>query len=201
MKHRFAKFVFGVFTFALTAFVFANTYEVLYNKDVAFAQSVTKVSNQQVINSAIEDFAAKISTDEQNPATPMIGLNEIRIPALEANVKIEESRLANGEWYKRPSVAHSIGLNKDTFGTTVDYMLYASKSWRTFPDPNSIEKGMEVLIEHDKATSAFTVGEKRILPFDRALLVSKTEARQVLLVIEDPSSQVYYGFSLVSEAN
>ncbi|HYH75846.1 MAG TPA: hypothetical protein VD735_07870 [Candidatus Saccharimonadales bacterium] len=186
-------------TFLFTAFVFVNTYEVVFNRDVAFAQSITKVAGQQVINSSVRDFSTKISSEEPETTAPLDGLNQITIPALTMHVKIEEARKVEGEWYQRPSVAHAIGLNKDQYGTTIDYLLYTSKSWRTIPNPDQIEKGMEVNIEHSGgAVSTFEVSEKKILPLTSSLLVGKTEARQVLLVIEDPNSNVYYGFSLVN---
>lgn len=201
MKRRglLPKLAFAGVTFLFTAFVFVNTYEVVFNRDVTFAQSVTKVPGQQVINSAVRDFATKISSEEPEVTTALDDLEQLEIPALQMQVKIEEARKVDGVWHQRPSVAHAVGLNKDQYGTTVDYLLYANKSWRTIPNPNQIEKGMEVQIHHSGgATSSFEVTEKKILPFTNSLLVSKSENRQILLVIEDASSSIYYGFSLVN---
>lgn len=199
-RHLPSKVLFAVITFGFTAFVFMNTYEVVFNRDIAFAQSVKEVAAQQVINSAVHDFASKSQSEdaESNPA--LENIDRIDIPALDIQVKIEESRKINNEWYARPSIAHYVGLNKNQFGVTVDYLLYTSKSWRTIPHPDQIEKGMEVRLSYGNgARSLFTVAEKKVLPFSDSLLVSKSEGRQILLIVEDGRNNVYYGYSLVLE--
>jgi hypothetical protein len=194
------KALFFAVTFLLTGYVFLNTYEVLFNKDIPIASSIKKVAAQGVINEAAQDFSAKADSDEADSDPALTGLDHFEIPAIKAKVKIEESRKVNGQWYERPSAAHYIGLNKNQFGVTVDYLLYTSKSWRTIPSPDQIETGMEVKVYYGHgAVSSFSVAEKKLLPIDHSLLVSKSEGRQMLLVIEDPANSVYYGYSLVLE--
>jgi hypothetical protein len=197
-KHLLAKIAFASVTFVFTAFVFANTYEVVFNRDIAFADSIQKVTDQQVINDAISDFATKPTADTSARNASLEHMDHFEIPALKMHVKIEESRKVHGLWYERPSTAHDIGLNKDQYNTTVDYLLYTSKSWRTIPHPEQIEQGMEVRLYYGHGdVSSFTVAEKKVLTFDHSLLVSKSADRQLLLVVEDPGSGVYYGYSLV----
>jgi hypothetical protein len=195
------KVVFGLVTLAFTGFVFANTYEVVFNRDIPVAQSITRVATQDAIDGAVEDFKTKISSDNAVTTAPIENFDHIEIPALDIQLKLEESRKVKGEWYERPSTGHYIGLNKDAAGVTVDYLIYASKSWRTIPSPALIEKGAEVLIYHGSGgRSSFTVAEKKVLPLDHSLLVSKSENRQILLIIEDTSNNLYYGYSLVMES-
>ncbi len=197
MRNFFIKFtVFGM-TFLFTGFTFANTYEVVFNRDIPLAGSVERSSNQTAINSAVQDFETRLTSNNTDSVAALDRIERLEIPALKAQITTEESRLINNEWYARPSTAHYIGLNKNKYGVTVDYLVYAIKSWRTLPAPERIEQGMEVVVHYGNgAGSVLQVTEKKVLPFDRSLLVSKSEYRQVLLVLEDPDAGVYYGFSL-----
>lgn len=196
MRNFVTKFLaFGV-TFIFTAFVFANTYEVVFNRDITLATSVEKSLNQTAINAAIKDFETRLPSEAADTAAAMEQIDRLEIPALDIQLNVEESRRINDSWYSRPSSAHYVGLNKNKSGVTVDYLLYGSKSWRTLPAPERIEQGMEVVVHHRGASSVLQVAEKKVLPLDRSLLVSKSENRQLLLVIEDADAGIYYGFSL-----
>jgi hypothetical protein len=194
---RMATYMFAVVSCAFTAVVFLNTYEVVWNKDIVVAHSIQRVAAQSVIDTAVREFAAKADNGTDDVAD-LGGISGFEIPALAAQVHVEESRKVNGQWYERLSSAHYIGLNKNADGVVVDYLLYASKSWRSLPSPERIEQGMEIKVTGAKgATSVFVVAEKSVLPLDRSLIVGRAEGRQLLLVVDDARAGVYYGYSLV----
>jgi hypothetical protein len=196
MKLRLLKYIFALVSCAFTAVVFLNTYEVVWNKDIAVAHSIQRMAAQGVIDTAVREFAVK--ADSGIETADLGGISSVEIPALETEVHVEESRKVNGQWYRRLSSAHYVGLNKNADGTVVDYLLYTDKSWRSLPSPERIEEGMEVKINDTKgASSLFTVAEKKVLSLDRSLIVSRVEDRQILFVIEDANAGVYYGYSLV----
>ncbi len=149
-----------------------------------------------MIDAAVKDFESRLSSNTTDTAAAFNQIDRIEIPALIAQITVEEARRIDNAWYARPSSAHYIGLNKNKYGVTVDYLLYAIKSWRTLPAPERIEQGMDVVVYYSGASSVLQVTEKKVLPLDRSLLVSKSENRQILLVIEDTDAGVYYGFSL-----
>lgn len=196
MKLRWTyKYLFALASFAFTAFVFLNTYEVVWNKDIAIARSVQKVAAQQVIDTAVKDFAVKAGNED---AVDLGGITSVEFPSIQARLRVEEARNIEGLWYQRPSVAHYIGLNKNAEGVTVDYLLYAGKSWRAMPAPDRIAEGMEAEVADSRGgTSVFVVTEKKQLSLDRSLIVGKVEGRQIVLIIEDPRGGMYYGYSLV----
>lgn len=196
MRAFFVKTAVFMVTFGFTAYIFANTYEVVFNRDIALVHSVQPSANQAAINAIIKDYETRISSDSADTLPSLDGINRIEIPALKSALVAEESRRIDGEWYARPSTAHYVGLNKNKYGTDVDYLVYTIKSWRTLPAPEQIEKGMEVLFYYGGASSSLEVVEKKVLPFDRSLLVSKSENRQILLLVEDRDESVYYGFAL-----
>jgi len=193
---RFSKYLFAVISCAFTALVFLNTYEVVWNKDIVVAHSIQRMAAQSVINTAVREFAIK--ADSGAEIADLGGISSFDIPALQSQMHVEAARKVDGQWYQRLSTAHYIGLNKDNDGKTIDYLIYTNTSWRSLPSPDRIEEGMEVRLTDGKGgLSVFTVAEKKVLPLDRSLIVSRVEGRQVLLIIEDPHRSVYYGYSLV----
>lgn len=194
----FPKFSLVILTLAFTGFTFLNTYEVVFNQDIAFANSLRNFEAQHQLRTITEQFDLKPEAGRENSNAPYNKLQYIQIPSLASNLYLEEERVIDGDWYQRPSLAHYIGLNKDAQGITVDYLIYTDTSWQTIPNPNQIEPGMDVKLFHDGfAMSLFRVAEKKVLPFETAFVASKSDSRQIILIIEDADKDVYYAYSLV----
>lgn len=197
-KHVVHKVLFAMVAFSFTAFVFMNTYEVVFNKDVVLAKSVTQFVPQGAINTATKDFDIEITSETADAHPALENMDRIEFPATKTQLKLEEARRIDGMWYQRPSAVHYVGLNKNQFGVAVDYLLYTTKSWRTLPAPEQIEQGMEARVFYGSgAVSTFEVAEKKVFPHDKSPLLSKSEERQMLFIVDDPDQGVYYGFSLV----
>lgn len=197
MKISSAKILLLLLSIIFTAFAFVNTYEVIFNKDVAFANSIRPISAQEQINAIVKQFDLKPEAGRERHNTQYTGLGRLHFPSLESNVYLEEKRLVDGQWYVRPSLAHYIGLNKDNFDVTVDYLIYMQAGWQTLPNPDLLEKGMEVRLFHDGNTATtFKIVEKKVLPLQTTFVAGKSEDRQIVLFIEDPGKKLYYGFSL-----
>lgn len=198
MSPRFSKFLLVFISLGLTAFVFMNTYEVVFNKDIAIAHSVRQYAAQDQIDAIIKQFDLKPEAGREQHNAPYSGLRNIQIVALGANLYLEEKRVINGLWYQRPNLGHIIGLNKDNNDIVVDYLIYTNSSWQTIPFPDQIEPGMDVKLFHDgHAVSMFKVAEKKVLPLHTTFVASKSEKRQIILMIEDPKNNQYYAYSLV----
>lgn len=200
MSQRFAKLLLAGASLCFTTFVFMNTYEVVFNKDIVIADSVRKVAAQEQIDAIIDQFDIRPVEGRRNNNAEYVKLQYIQIPALESNLYLEEKRVINGLWYARPNLGHVVGLNKDDRNITVDYLIYAISSWQTLPAPNQIEVGMDVNLFHDgRQMATFKVAEKKVLSFRSTFVAEKAKNRQVILLIEDPGNGVYYGFSLVQK--
>lgn len=197
MRQRLLKLLLATFSVGFTALVFMNTYEVVFNRDIVMAQSVRKFAAQDQIRAIIQQFDVKPEADETEHNAEYKRLQYIQIPALSSNLYLEERRVIDGTWYVRPNLGHYVGLDKDSHGITVDYLIYARGGWQTIASPNQIEEGMDVNLFHDgREMSAFKVVEKKVLPMDSTFVASKSDRRQIILLIEDPNNGVYYEFSL-----
>lgn len=194
------KLALAAFTILGTAFVFLNTYEVVFNQDIPVANSVRRYETQEQINAVVKQFDLKPEAGRAKDNSAYQKLQYIQIPALASNLYLEEKRVINGQWYQRPSLGHYVGLNKDDHDVTVDYLIYTNASWQTIQHPDQIEPGMEVKLFHDGfAMSMFRVDEKKVLPSYTSFVASKSEKRQVILLIEDAGRDTYYAYSLVQK--
>jgi hypothetical protein len=200
MRHFLQKLTLGLVSFAFTGLAFVNTYEVAFNKDVAFAQSLHKLTSQVVINKAVNDFTTKPGLAQSEFTTNLGSLQYFAIPSLQLRVQLEDARKINNLWYTRPSFGHYIGLNRDARNITVDYLIYTQQSWRTIPKASQLDVGMEIeLYSHNDTKVIYRVAEKKVRPANQTLVIDKSEGRQIVLITEDAQAGIYYGFSLVQE--
>jgi hypothetical protein len=178
--------------------VFLNTYEVVFNRDIPGANSVKKVTAQDQVWAIIDQFDIQPEAGWKSNHAGYKKLEYLQVPSISTNLYLEEKRIIDNSWYTRLNMGHYLGLNKDERNITVDYLIYVISSWRTIPQPNEIEKGVDINLFHDgRKVSAFKVEEKEILPLHTTFVASKSENRQIILLIEVPDEEVYYAYSLV----
>lgn len=201
MKDKFIKFAFGLASFIFTAFAFLNTYEVVGNKDIAFADSLHKSSLQVPLSSLTADFTVKPGSAESADFNSAYGqLHSVEIPDLKIKVQLEEARKIGQNWYGRPSYGSYTSLNKDRNDTPVDYMIYMDMSWRTIPEGDQLETGMIAELHHSKGSkSTYRIASKQLLNQNQPLIVSKSEKRQIILFVNNHSMSSYFGYSLEQE--
>lgn len=200
MRSFAGTFLFGVASFCFTAFVYANTYEVVFNKDAPIVSSVVRTDIQAPINGVISDFALKQGLSQSSFSSNLTTLKSLEFPAARTRLPLEEFRRIEGYWYMRPGFGSYVNLNKDLNNNTVDYLIYARESWQTFVDGGKLETGMEASLFHDNNSRLdFTIESKSL--FNKAELptIGKVEERQLVLLIEDTASQQYFSYSLVQK--
>lgn len=169
----------------------------LCSTKISLWPALIKIESQGAITSVIKQFDIKPEEGRALTNTRYGNLQSIGIPALGVDLNLEEGRAIDGEWYARPSLGHYVGLNKDDHGVTVDYLIYASVGWRTMPQPGHMEPGMDAKLFHDGfAESLFRVTERKVLSSESELIPSKSESRQLVLVLDDPARDTYYAFTL-----
>lgn len=200
MRSLLGKVVFGGLSLALTALIFANTYEVVYSRDIPVANSVIPVKTQVPVDGVVKDFAIKQGAKQNASNSNLRSLESLEVPAIKVRLQLEEARRIDGLWYGRPSHGSYLGLNKDLDGATVDYVVYVRESWQTLPDGAQLEPGMEVELYHSKGSKLhFVVESKEVVDILRPLVVGKVEDRQLILIVERANESRYIGFSLIQE--
>lgn len=192
------KLLFGALSFFLTGFIFLNTYEILANQDLPLATAIHPQESQTTLRN-IQEFFDTIPDERITDNISNIDTFEsIQIRSHNIQTQIEEARVVNGSYYYRPSIIHTIPLNYTQNNQPIDFLLYTTKAWNTIPYPDKLDLGVEVILETVTGTThTFSIFEKKILALNSPIvLLEKTEARQIILLIDDPSNQLTYVYSL-----
>lgn len=193
------KLIFGLASFTFTLFIFANAFEVLANQDIPLGMSLNQMEIQEPINKIVSEYKIKQGNKDIDINLDIGIIDLIEIEELDIKSIVEEARNINDIWYQRPSMAQYIELNYDKFNNPVDYLIYLKKSWRTIPHTSNIEIGNTVNISTKKGQSiSYSVESIKILNYNDIFVASKSDKRQIILLIEDTNNSIYYGYSLVS---
>ncbi len=193
------KLIFGLASFTFTLFIFANAFEVLANQDIPLGMSLNQMEIQEPINKIVSEYKIKQGNKDIDINLDIGIIDLIEIEELGIKSIVEEARNINDIWYQRPSMAQYIELNYDKFNNPVDYLIYLKKSWRTIPYTSNIEIGNTVNISTKKGQSiSYSVESIKILNYNDIFVASKSDKRQIILLIEDTNNSIYYGYSLVS---
>lgn len=196
MKSWATKLIVGLSSLALTILVFANTYEIVYSRDIPVARSVTRYQTQQPINSLIADLALKQGV-KQSRFSPLVKPRNLEIESANIRLQLEEARRIDGAWYTRPSSGSYLALNRDPSGAGIDFLIYTQQSWRSVPDRHQLDTGMDVTLFHDQNSQMhFVITAKETKPASQPIVIAKTEERQLILLVEDPAGHEYVGYTL-----
>lgn len=194
------NFCFGLLSFLATAFVLANAFEVVANKDVPVANSVVRSAIQAPITNLIDNLNVKQGASQNLATSDLIEPKSLMIEDLDIKLQLEEARNINHDWYFRPGFGSYLGLNSNDRGTTVDYLIYSAQSWNGIPDPNQIEPGMVAYVNHSSRSKlAFKVVAKEVQDSFSPAIIATAESRQLILLVESSNKDVYYYFTLNQE--
>lgn len=183
-----------------TVYIVINTWEILANTDLPIAHSVEKSNLDPIINYITSDFGTKLDTRYIDSNAKLDELAYLEIPALKTRLYLEEARKINNHWYIRPTLGGYIGLNTDTRGNTIDYLIYTKKSWALIPYTDELELGTAVTLFTKKGYKTnFEISEKHIKKYEEKNVIAKSDKRQLVLLIDDADNRLYYVYSLVLE--
>lgn len=192
----FAKTFIGLCTALLTLLILASTVEVLYNVDLPVVRALEPIESGVTIDKLLRSYSTS-ETKRYVVKTGALGdLDYLTIPALGTRVFIARERKIDEQWYLRPNNIHSIPLNYDEFDNPGDYLFYTKKGFNSIPEPANLEIGDEIQITNTRGkTTAFAVEDKQVLPQGEPYIASDTGLRQIILLVEDRQSDVYYIFT------
>lgn len=200
MKNSLIKLFFFTLTFVFTGYISLNTWEIMANTDLPIANSVEKSNLNSVINYLTTDFGTKLDTRYIDSNSKLGELAYLEIPSLKTRLYFEEARKLCDHWYIRPTFGGYIGLNTDSRGNTIDYLVFAKKTWSLIPYTDELELGTAVILYTKRGYKVnFEISEKHIKKYDEKIVIAKSDKRQLVLLIDDPDNRLYYGYSLVLE--
>jgi hypothetical protein len=194
-----------VFSLGITLFILASTYEVTANADLPYVQSISPISAQDAVNKIVKYNQEAGDKDFGNKRYVSLGaLDYLYFPAQRIRVftgkdrKIPETN--EGKWYMKPNNAHYITLNRDKNGVEGDYLFYTNQSWRTIPNADLISLGDKVQLANTRGESyQFVVSDRQILPNSEPYISTRTNDRQLILIVDYPEQNAYFAFTIKPE--
>jgi hypothetical protein len=211
MKYRlnqfFIKLTILVFSLGITVFIISSTFEVIANVDVPYINSINPIVAQDAVNKIVKYNQEAGVKDFGNKKYISIGtLDYLYFPTINARVFTGKARQIpekpDGKWYMKPNNAHYIVLNYDKNGVEGDYLFYTNQSWRTIPNPSLISIGDKVQLVNTRGDLfQFAVTDLQALNNSDPYISTQTLDRQLILIVDSPSENAYYAFTLRPENN
>ncbi len=200
LKPAAIKIVFGSGALFITLFIGANAYEIVFNQDIPFANSVVKYSAQTPISNLISTLSIKQGASQNSNTSTLTNLNSLVIPGIRVHIQLEEARKVGSSWYTRPGFGNYINLNTNGQGTFIDYLIYTTQSWNGIPNPRQIDVGMAATLDYgNNSTMQFKATAKETAAVSTPPIIATSEARQIILLVEDAAQDSYHYFTLAQE--
>lgn len=179
-------------SFVLTAFIFSNSYELLFNRDLPYVQAIGNVdmqgvslgniTNQELEKSKTPEFEGGFGA----PFSIKLPIQKIRLPLISA-IFTEQG------WLARTNTGHyfiTTPSKNNNLGTTV---LYMRKSWRTVPNPEDLKTGENIFVDTNRDWRyMYRITEVNVLPYDEQYIIEDSRLSKMVMIIDDQTHHVHY---------
>jgi len=185
-----ARFIIYLVVFLFTVYIYLNTYELVFLKDIEFIPAITSFS---YLNSGLgQGFI--IPNQSLNFAGGEMGdygeLSYLRIPSFNKKIGLLKGVKAFGNFIIFTNHAHYL-VQFYPDGTRVrTLLLYINKSWRTLDHPERISRGTNLLIDTKRGwTYLFKVEDVQLLTFSQKYVFPLREKPSLIILIQDKAQK------------
>ncbi len=190
--HLFLKLgLLGGLSCLLTFFVYANSFELLFNKDLVFATSIKTFPNTQLLNSLIyplTNTGVRSATYEGEFGQP----KEIRIPEQNIRIQVIPSLKENNNFLARANTAQYGFRSQNMDGKLGNITFYLTKNWRTLDNPATINTQDNVFIDTDKDWRyMYRILEKKVISQNSSYVPTTSPLPNLILCVDDGKKSEY----------
>lgn len=183
----------SLFSIALTAFVFLNSFELIFNQDIAYVDSVNKTNLSPQL-----DYIVKQSVDHSyyytsNNFLKTKKLEYIEIPIIKRKLEVSRALNKDEDWYVKG--------NKSNYFLTVNsnrsenLIIYAEKSWRTIPDTKALKVGdLIYMTTDDNWNYVFRIESINSLKSSERFVLQSSSEIGLSILLDDSTKD---GYSLI----
>lgn len=169
-------------SFALTAFIFLNGYEIAFTKDLKYIDFLEKVNlasiehnyvlGQELINS---DFS-----QSKYGAPKSIKVSD------KHKLELVQAVRSNNTWLARANAGHFAAIYSKSNPNTENILIYARESLRTISDPLTIEKGDIIHVGTNQDWGyIFRVEKIDEISADRAYVLSEHTKSSLIILLQN----------------
>ncbi len=170
----------------LTLFIFANSYETAFNRNLPYADAISRVNLYPV------QAAAATATDPGiiNERKGTYGApTTLKIAARQVKLNLAPVIYDDGNFNARSNTGHYAIVRPSRNGNLGDSIIYLKRSWRTIPEPQSVARDDNIFVDTDsKWRYLYKVVETSNISVDDRYVLPQGNKPQILILNEDTSS-------------
>lgn len=190
----------GVFFFGITVFVFLNSFEIVFNRNVSFVGALERFRSKGTIESVLKKNSsnAVLSNYEKDWIGDFGIPKTLKVPTFGSRLPLSGSLFLSGEWLVRSGNGHFLIMGPGKNGNVGDIIIYSRSGWRTISSPERLSIGDNIFLETDTDWRyMFRVASKGSLRLDQPFVKSDTDLGSLILLIEDESRGVVFAFECI----
>jgi len=180
------KTIFAFSTLAFTGFIFANSYETLFEYDLPYSKAIETTQSYKLIypnNFTVENLEPNLSGNSIGNYGKPVSIN---IPNINRRIELIPADIKNEKWLTRPNSAHfAYSLKSD--GKIDIFLVYIRNSWRALgPNYQNIGPNNNIFIDTNREWRyMFRIDEVVQNNLDSQYITSEDIAPQLILIIEN----------------
>lgn len=162
---------------ALTVFIFASSFETVFNRDLPVVDAVSTVQ-LSTVERLIDGYSKVDQNDVGNYGEPRY----LKIPSKEVKLVLAPVIKQGGDFLARANSGHFALTSAAKKGSIGNLFIYYRASWRTNGQPQQTQVGENFFVDTDRDWRYFfRVTAVKTLDIDDGLYVAR----------DDPTSQLY----------
>jgi hypothetical protein len=181
-------FIIGLVCLAATVYIYLNSFELLFNKDVAFATSIQPFRSENVINQITKYpiNEADAVGDYGTPEYFKLGNKGVRFEIIPY---IKNSK----HFLVRENTLHAVYMSSSKNGHMGDVIFYASKNWRTIDSPEQMSVDDNFFIDTKRDWRyMYRISDTQIVKYGDTYTPSDTGKPRVFVIIDDSQNRQSY---------
>jgi hypothetical protein len=183
-RHVVANFMIMALCGLITLYVFASSYETVFNRDLPYLPAVSAV-NLQSVTRALDGYKNVNQTVLGNYGVPQF----LKLPLQSVKITLVPGIENDGKFLARAASAHYFMTKDSKNGTVGDLVVYFEKSWRTDDNPEKIKVGDNIFLDTDRDWRYFyRIESVNIQDNSTQYVARESNVSQLLLVGVDTSA-------------
>ena len=179
---------------AITGFVFINSYEIAFNKDLPYVGALKAVD----LNIVEQAYDIDPALDNETFSATQFGIPiGLRISGEKGKIQLAPAIRADGEWLTRSSTGHTASFT--TGEDTQDNMLvYMNRNVRTLQTVGEVVAGDHIFVDTlDGYRFIFRISDIQTVDSNRPYVIESNNAAKLVVIIQDQDT----GLNQVLSAN
>ncbi len=181
----------------ITLYVFAASYETVFNTSLPFVHAVSAISIAPV-KQIIDKYRSVSQTDVGNYGKPLY----LKLPAQDIRMTLAPGIQDGDHFLARASAGHYFVVSSPKTGNLGDMVVYYEKSWRTNNNPEKMKVGDNIFIDTDRDWRYFyRVDSLSAITDSQNFVARQATASQLVVVAVDGHQLVIAQASLINVQN